>query len=519
MSASREKKQRQGAGPDPKATRAQQEQAAHKRQTVIYAVTAAVIALLVIALLVWRSGFFQSRAAAATVGGETLTTAELSFYYHGVRSSYANPYLSASLGFDTTKSDEDQFYNEAEGVTFRDYFLETALTNAKQFLALADEAIKQGHTEAEIKDTLDATIKSVKDEAASYGYSYTSYLRSVYGPYMSTSVYESLTARTLLARLAASDKANELYDGFSQSDLDAFYQENVDQLDTIEYSFLYFAIPSINTKDDEGNEIPEDELQKLKDEVQANAKQSAEEALAELREGEAVSHLKEHFNPTSSGDHIKTVGTGAINTAYSQQLLALDKEASELVETDGGYYVIAFHDRYRNEEPTRDVRHIVILADTTTDEDGHTAAPTDEAWAAAKEKIDAIQAEYEAGAKTEDAFAALANEKSDDGDGTTGGLYSRIASTNTSLVPEFLSWIFEDGRSVGDVGIVQHSAGENDGNKYWGYHLMYYVGENEPVWMGSARESLTNQGQQTWIDELSAGYSTALAGGADYLGK
>ena len=48
---------------------------------------------------------------------------------------------------------------------------------------------------------------------------------------------------------------------------------------------------------------------------------------------------------------------------------------------------------------------------------------------------------------------------------------------------------------------------------------MYYVGENEPVWMGSARESLTNQGQQTWIDELSAGYSTALAGGADYLGK
>ncbi len=519
MSASREKKQRQGAGPDPKAAKVQQEQAARKRQTIIYSVTAAVIAVLVIALLVWRSGFFQGRASAATLGGQSLSTAELSFYYQGVRSSYANPYLSASLGFDTTKSDEDQFYNEAEGVTFRDYFLETALNNAQQQLALADEAVKLGHSESEIKDNLDATIDSVKAEAASYGYSYSAYLRSVYGPYMSAGIYESLTARFLMARLAASDKADELYDSFTQADLENYYKDNADGLDTIEYSFLYFAVPSVNSKDEDGADIPEDELQKLKDEAQANAKQSAEDAMAELKEGEEVAHLKEHFNPTSSGDHIKTVGTGSINSAYSKQLLALNKEDCQLVETDSGYYVVAFHDRYRDEEPTRDVRHIAILAETTTDEDGHAVAPTDEAWAAAKEKIDAIQAEYEGGAKTEDAFAALANEKSDDGDGTTGGLYTRIARSNTSLVPEFLGWIYEDGRTAGDVGVVQHSAADSDSNKYWGYHLMYYVGENEPVWMGSVRNTLTTEGQQDWIDQLAAAYPTALAGGADYLGK
>lgn len=519
MSASREKKQRQGAGPDPKAAKAQQEQAAHKRQTIIYAVTAAVIAVLVIALLVWRSGFFQGRAAAATVGGETLTTAELSFYYQNARSSYANPYLSAYYGFDTTKSDEDQFYDEANGVTYRDYFLETALTNAQQHLALAEEAVKQGHTEAEVKDDLAAAVENMKSSAASSGYSYAAYLRANFGPYMTAGIYEKLTTRYLMASLVATDNANELFDSFTADELEAYYKEHTDGLDTIEYSYLYFQIPTVNTKDEEGNELAEDALQKLKDDVKADAKKNAEDAVAEFKEGEAVSHLKEHFSPTSSGDHVKTVGTGSINQEYSAQLLKLPKEGAEMVEADNGYYAIFFHDRYRDEEPTRDVRHIAILADTTTDEDGHAMAPTDEAWAAAKEKIDSIQAEYEAGAKTEDAFAALANEKSDDGNGTTGGLYSRIASSNTTLVPEFLNWVYEDGRQPGDVGIIQHSAAENDSNQYWGYHLMYYVGENEPIWKSSVRSALGSEAQEAWIEELSSAFPTALAGGADYLGK
>ena len=109
MSASREKKQRQSAGPDSKALRAQQEQAARRRTTIIYSAIAAVIAVLVIALLVWRSGFFQARASAATLGDETLTAAELSFYYYDARSYYAGYGI-----IDTSKADEDQFYNESE---------------------------------------------------------------------------------------------------------------------------------------------------------------------------------------------------------------------------------------------------------------------------------------------------------------------------------------------------------------------------------------------------------------------
>ena len=89
MSASREKKQRQNTGPSDKSVKIQQEQAAQKRQTIVYAVVGGITAVLVAALLIWNSGFFQTRAVAATLGDETLTTAELSYYYHNVRSTYA----------------------------------------------------------------------------------------------------------------------------------------------------------------------------------------------------------------------------------------------------------------------------------------------------------------------------------------------------------------------------------------------------------------------------------------------
>ena len=523
MSASREKKQRQSAGPSEKDLKAQQEQAVRKRKTITYSVIAAVAVVLVTALLVWRSGFFQARTAAATVGDETLTTAELSFYYYGVRSSYANnsSYYGSlgmlSSGFDSSKSDDEQFYDATNNVTYRDYFMETALENAQQNKALAEQALADGHTEAEIKQDLQDYIAARKQEAASRGYSYASYLRAIYGPYMSTGVYEELTSRNLLANLVANEKYDELFDGYTQTDLDAYYKDNADTLDTVEYSFLYFPIATVGTTDPDGNQLPDEEVEKLKEEAKNDAKAKAEEALKAYDGGTAVADLATKYELTSYKDHTQTVGTGSIDSAYSEQLLKLAKDESALVESASGFYVIAFHDRYLADEPTRDVRHILIRAETATDDSGKVVAPTDEAWAAAKAKIDAIQAEWESGSKTEDAFAELANRESDDGNGTTGGLYTR--AFEGYFVPEFSEWTFDSSRQPGDVGMVQHKAADNDYSKYWGYHLIYPVGDNEPVWMGTARNSLAVDARTTWIDELAAAHPTALADGADYLGK
>ncbi len=514
MSASREKKQRQGAGPSEKASKAQQEQAARKRQTIIYSVIGGVIAVLVIALLVWRTGFFQARTAAVTVGSETLTAAELGFYYNNARSLYVQYGL-----IDSSKSDDEQIYDEAEGKSYRDFFMETALTNAQRHLALSQEAVNTGHTEDEIKERLDAEIDSAKSAAAYYGYSYSAYLKATYGNYMTPAVFEKLNSRYLMASLAASDKYDELYDGCTQSELDAYYQEHADELDTVEYSFLYFAIPTVDTKDADGNELSEEEQQKLKDEAQAEAKAKAEEALKAVEGGASFDAQAEKYELTTAanhGNHAKAVGTSSVNSSFRDALLQLGKGECTLVETENGYYVISFHDRYLLEEPTRDVYHILALAENATDDQGNAVAPTDDAWAAAKEKMDAIQAEWDAGEHTQDAMAALLEKHT--GDNVGGGLAERLSSSNTALAPEFKEWTFAD-RQPGDSGVIQHSAADSDNNKYWGYHLMFYVGENEPVWMGTARDALAGEAQESWFDELSEAFPTTQLSGANYFGK
>ncbi|MDE6281102.1 MAG: peptidyl-prolyl cis-trans isomerase, partial [Oscillospiraceae bacterium] len=120
--------------------------------------------------------------------------------------------------------------------------------------------------------------------------------------------------------------------------------------------------------------------------------------------------------------------------------------------------------------------------------------------------------------KTEEAFAKLANEKSDDGDGTTGGLYTRVPKNPAygSFVSELDTWMYDSSRQPGDVAMIQHN---EEGGSYYGYHLIYYVGENEPVWMSTARSSLAGTALDEWEDGIFTNYPTAESGGASYLGK
>ena len=573
MSASREKKQRQGAGPSEKALQAQQQQAAQKRKTVIYTAIGAVVAVLVAALLVWRTGFFQARATAATVGGTKLTAAEMSYYYYNAYNAWINENYIYFYYLGYPVPDASDVMDSATGQTYREYFLETALNSAQENIVLADEAKKSGHTEAEVTDRLNAQIQSLKTSAASNNTSYSAYLKAVYGRYMSAGVYEKLYTRYLLASLAYTDKYNELTDGYTEADLKAYYEadDHADSLDTFEYSYLYFT--PAKAEDDEGGsdadadgdapgendgdgpdegaggEAPNEGAggeatdgdadgeatggdakgeatggnigDGQEEATLAEAKANAEAALEALKKGGSVSDLAEQYELADSAysDHTASVGVTSAPSAIREKLLSMKAGDAELVENgESGYYVVTLHSRKLVEDPTKDVRHILARAETTTDSDGKVVAPSDEAWAAAKARIEAIQAEFESGTKTEDSFAALANEKSDDGDGTTGGLYTKIDVGDT-YVPEFLEWIFADGRKAGDTGIVKHEAKDTDGNKYWGYHFIYLVGDNEPLWMRESREGQAAEDLKDWVEALEANYEAALAGGADNIGR
>lgn len=142
-----------------------------------------------------------------------------------------------------------------------------------------------------------------------------------------------------------------------------------------------------------------------------------------------------------------------------------------------------------------DVRHILIQVEGgTTDENGATTY-SDEEWAACEAEAQAILDAWLTGDKTEESFAALANEKSEDpGSNTTGGLYEDVYEGQ--MVAPFEEWCFDESRQYGDYGLVQTS---------YGYHVMFYVG-SEPIWISYVESDWGTEQANQFVETLAAGY-------------
>lgn len=158
---------------------------------------------------------------------------------------------------------------------------------------------------------------------------------------------------------------------------------------------------------------------------------------------------------------------------------------------------------------TVDVRHILITPESTP-VDGSTTGETtisDEAWADAEAKAQEILDQYLAGDKTEDSFAALANENSQDpGSNTNGGLYTGVSQGQ--MVDTFDAWCFDDARQVGDTGIVKTS---------YGYHVMLYCGSNT-IWQDQVKSDILTEKTNNFVEEALAANPTTIDYSAIKLG-
>ena len=137
-----------------------------------------------------------------------------------------------------------------------------------------------------------------------------------------------------------------------------------------------------------------------------------------------------------------------------------DAHADELYEM---YYVT------KEANPVIDVRHILLMP----------ADATEEAKAACLQEAQALLAQWKNGDATEESFAELANEHSQDpGSNTVGGLYEFVYQGD--MVDTFDAWCFDESRKSGDTGIVETS---------YGFHIMYFVyGADE--WYRAAQQAM-----------------------------
>ena len=412
--------------------------------------------------------------------------------YNGL-GDYASYFVDAG-----TPLTEQQYYGSSEQ-TWAEYLYGQTLQNMQEVTALYDAAVAGGYTLSE-EDTasLDNQIASLEMYASMSGFSSTDrYLVAYYGKGVNEKIYRSVAEKLLVAQ----NWSQQMLDGYSytQEQKDAYYDEHADELDVISYYSYTVSASDAAFADLDGAEAQ-----------LAAARETAEGFLAAASAEEFAALVAEFSGTEPSEAHNTGSTVSASSAGAAEWLLDSARQSGDktVIESDTGAAAFWFTGRDKNDYHLANMRHILI--NTETDENG---AYTEEGWAAAQAEIDRIAAEWEAD-PTEDNFAELANEYSDDsGSNTNGGLYEDI--TRYQMVPGIDDFLFNQGAQTGDTAKIRVES-----SNYAGWHFVYFVGENEDSYHDElADTALRSDDYTAYLDGIKAAYTVTEGSGSRYVRK
>ena len=523
MSASNKKQLRkeQGAGKlTEKQLAAQKEATTTRLYTVAFVVV--LVILLAIAIFVGvsqtikNSGYREKHTVAVQIGDHSLSNADLNYFFiDAVNTFYSNYGSYAGMfGLDTSKPLDQQVTDEDSGTTWADDFMESAKETARNVYALADAAEAAGFTLPEDKaEELEQNLNSIDTYAKLYGYQTgDAYLKAMYGKGASKEGFREYSTRNSLADAYYASYSDSLT--YSDAQIAEKNAEDPNAYSSYSYHSYYMPISKFRTggtEDADGNTTYTDEETAaaeaalraaaeslVSDEITTTEELDAAIAALSINEGEdsAASTNSANIRYTSLNSLYQDWLSDSSRKAGDRQVFESTTTNEDGTETLNGCYVIYYDATSDNEFKMVNVRHILVKPDHPTDEadDAHADGETysDEEIAAARKTAEEIYAEWKAGEATEDSFAELANEKSDDGDGTTGGLYQNVIPGQ--MVQAFNDWCFDPSRQSGDTGIV---------DTQYGSHIMYFVGLSDITYRTSLIQSdLRTADVAAWQEEL-----------------
>ncbi len=523
MSASREKQNRQAASgqADPKTAREAQQRREEKRTNLLYGVIAAAVLVAVIASFVWRSDFIPKTTTAATIDGEKYTAAEVEYYYQTayrnfvsnsqysyflsylglntnatLKSQSINSTAAAMLGIElpdadaeSTEADSDADPLAPTGMTWHDYFLDEALDNMRVIQATLKAAEAEGFQyPAGVQAQYDDNMDALKAVAAASGISVSQYLKGNFGAGVTEKVYGEQLMRVL--RYSAYADAYQDSLTYSDSELEETYNADRNTYDHVSYEVVSFSGAAESTTDDEGNTVEPTEEEAAA--ALEAAQDLAQTVLDGFQDGGDLEELANENDGTYSKNENGTYSAGSVMSEWLYDSARKSGDASTLA--DGTVqYVVVFHDRFRDENPTIDIRHILVSLGTGSIAEGEEGYEDQQAQlkADAHAKAEELLAQWQSGEATEDSFAALALKESADGSKYDGGLYTEVYQGQ--MVTEFNDWCFDTARQSGDTGVV---------DTQYGSHVMYFSGVNAARWQTQVAANLRTEAYTAWEEDL-----------------
>ncbi len=464
MSASRQKKLRteqKATVSETKMRQAKEDKKAARQLkvwSIVFYVAVIAIAVGLLAGGIYNSGLLQRTFTAATVGEHKLSAADVSYYYHdAINNNTLLPYfVKADKGL------EEQFQDEANGVTWADACMEQALTQAKTMYGIYDEAMANGFTLSEEgQSQIDMTINNMKAYATLGGYtSANAMVRATYGIGCNLKTYEEYLTVQQIANEYATAYGEALT--ATEEEIAAEVEENGTTYSTYDYRILDIALDEYY----EGEADADGKYTEEQTEAALAAALEAAEAQAKELKGQAETFAENEDSVLKEDITYTSVLTSAREWLTAAERKAGDTTALENSSGNGVTIVMFLGSDDQSGIQPINVRHILIEFEGEANEDG---TPTEEQVATATEKAQSILDGWKEGEATEEAFGVLANENSTDtGSNTTGGLYENVYPG--MMVTAFNDWCFDETRKPGDTGLVETE---------YGVHIMYFVGVAE----------------------------------------
>ena len=522
MSASSKKKLRKELNAAAMTEKQLQEQKETKKLRLYTAIFGAAIAVMILVVIVSRifgTGVVPRNTTALTVGETKVSAAELNHYYIDSVNNFLTQAgdMVSLFGLDTTKALDEQFYSEVDEKTWSDYFMDQATASAQNMYAVYNAAKAEGFTlSQESKDSIDATVENMKLYATMYGFgSADAYITAMYGEGCNEKTFRQYAEVQMIAQEFAAAKNESLT--YDDAAIRAKEAENFNAFSNFTYNYCYLAA----SKFYEGGTENEDGTKTYSDEEMEAGRAAAEAAANSLMTATNIAELDAAYaaleinaeTENAKSTRRESYQYANVDTAIREWVTAADRASGDIAlipseytshnHADGeectgdndtksvsGYYVVLFEGKDDNLTQLVNVRHILVSYEGgTTDETTGTTTYSDEEKAKAKAAADEILAAFEAGEKTEEAFAALATEKTTDpGSKDNGGLYENVYPGQ--MVTAFNDWCFDAARKTGDTAIVETE---------YGCHVMYFVGNSDMTYRDFMIESsLRNADLSAW---------------------
>lgn len=471
-------------------------------------ITVICVGILFAAALFLNSDYLKKNLTCVKIGSAKYSITDFNYYYQNLYAQYYSSMSGSSGDFASALLPEQgtslksQIYDEDTGETWADFFEKMTLEQMKEDNKILIQALD---AEYELNDEDNAMIEQEMEtiQTTAYTYGYTElddYFKAMYGKGMDEEAFlKALEQAHLISSYTNFVNTSFTY---TQDELETYYGENSDKLDTFTYRYIH-----VSAEDVEKADYP--------DEADYDA---AKEAAVDVTEEQAIAYAagitdEDGFIETAREyDPEMYADDAASNRVYQGELLGSTygnwlKEADR-AEGDvstfrsvNGTYIVYFIDRDDNHYNTVDIRTILCPPEAVNPEEyaeDETTEAYDDAVEAARQAAEDTANDINDYIKAQEDIEAAFIDQTEFYTGTT-----QIDIENSGLVEqayigqmpdEVDTWIFDASRKDGDYTLVY--------SETVGYYLVYYISTDDLYSDVLADAKMRKDDLQAWKDSL-----------------